>query len=339
MAASNDTQIIYLDSEFTTGPGARRSDCLACYEDIEADEPSILHTPCGNTWHRACMFSWVTTSRETNQGAQATCPMCRRPITAFIATPEQQAAELQAAFLRHRQRMNWETTLDIWRRQVQPQPALPILGGQMMVPHSPMPDNNGPWVVVPSLDDLGDQVGQDAMGLNPYGSDLTHVVHQPARYEFHGRVWTSMQNLSAQGPRAWRRFRFPYSDVNFLVPGEVLSEAELQDARESPPLAEAFTFRVLDSHNALQQNWGSRNIAPVHCNVSAPHFDWEGSTRQAPHRWEEGHWQALHWHRIQGVTEFRACRILGSPFVYFIARGPELPEIDNFGLGDLGTQS
>jgi hypothetical protein len=313
-----------------TGPVSRRSDCIACYADIEADEPTISHRPCSNTFHRSCLDDWIRISREANQVTQATCPLCRGPITVAIAVPVPAPLTDQdmAAFFRRQSQRQWESTLNIWRQQV-PQPAAVRIITEAM-PQPPARVEIGSWQIVPDLAELRRRVGQNVMRVNPLGADMTHIVHQPGRLRFSPRHRRTIQGLSVQNARSWRRFCFPHSGTNYLVPGPRLSREDFRIAREMPPPPEALIFRVIGSHDALRALWGLRNIAPRNFVARTRDFNWQ-STRQAPNRWEEGHWDTIVWHRMQGVTDFRAYRVNGSPFVYFI---PRLPGLTDIGLGN-----
>ena len=63
------------------GPSPNRSiRCGVCWGDMDADDETILHQSCNNSWHRGCIED-IAKYEQHAQG-WAPCPLCRLPLNA-----------------------------------------------------------------------------------------------------------------------------------------------------------------------------------------------------------------------------------------------------------------
>jgi Ring finger domain len=68
----------HADCVLGRGPGVRNSDCQVCILDFEADDETVTHNTCQNTFHKECFDRWSRTKKE--DGDPVTCPKCRAEL-------------------------------------------------------------------------------------------------------------------------------------------------------------------------------------------------------------------------------------------------------------------
>ena len=68
---------------------SRDDDCVICLDPLRSAR-AVTTTPCGHTYHVACILEHVQVSVQRGR-AEALCPVCRRPLAARVpADTEQQ---------------------------------------------------------------------------------------------------------------------------------------------------------------------------------------------------------------------------------------------------------
>lgn len=61
----------------STGP-SRDTDCSVCWTELAPQEVTVVHPPCGNSFHASCID--VVAASEQAQRGWVSCPFCRQPM-------------------------------------------------------------------------------------------------------------------------------------------------------------------------------------------------------------------------------------------------------------------
>lgn len=274
----SDKPIEYLAAcEATEGSGPRDNGCSICREEIGTSEASVLHTKCSVCFHKICLDSWVKSSSVSHGNYQASCPMCRGVIT--LPAPPMDETTLSLLNDVHQLEMQSMANLMFVEMNATSRSLLPDLLGsirqfrQNLVlvetmlrlqevrerqqgqaagsaaqndrdPYSPRLLQE-PRQIFRSQAELQAHVGPETTSANLVGEPIADVPVVTSNDD----RWLLLE-LALDGPRQWRRFRFPGQAQPFYVPGPPLfpDETALREEGNTRLMAdpEPSAFRILE---------------------------------------------------------------------------------------------
>jgi Ring finger domain len=72
------------EMRFAHGPGIRGNECEICREEMTAENCTVTHVACENTFHTPCLNGWASACLRNSEAL--TCPKCRATLGEFILT-------------------------------------------------------------------------------------------------------------------------------------------------------------------------------------------------------------------------------------------------------------